>query len=76
VFTRVVAFLEPVPQYILGLALLSLAAIFVLLGVRGRREPIEGGSCHVHEQDGTGVDAEGEDDVTKTVADEPTPVRR
>ena len=77
VFARVVAFLDPVPQSILGLALLSLAAVFVLLGVRGRRGPIEGGPCHVNEQDGTEADAEaGGGDITATVADEPTPTRR
>jgi cytochrome c-type biogenesis protein len=76
-FTRIVTILDPVPEPILGLALLGLAAVFVLLGVRGRRAPIEGGPRHVHEQDGIEVDAEaGDDDITTTVADDPTPTRR
>ncbi len=75
-FARVVAFLDPVPQPVLGLTLLGLAAAFVLLGVRGRRAPIEGGSRHVHEQDVI-EDAEARDDeVTTTVADVPTSPRR
>jgi cytochrome c biogenesis protein CcdA len=76
VFARVVAFLDPVPQPILGFALLGLAAAFVLLGVRSRRASIEGGSCHVNEQD-IHVDAKARDDeVTTAAGDVPTPARR
>jgi len=54
VFAGLIRFLDPVPEPILGLALLGLAATFVLLGVRGRRADLEaqGGHCHVNEQDG------------------------
>jgi cytochrome c biogenesis protein CcdA len=75
VFARVVAFLDPVPQPILGLALLSLAAAFVLLGIRGRRTPLEGGTNHGQRQDGIEVEPEaGVDDTT--VEDLPTATRR
>lgn len=76
VFARVVTFLDPVPQPILGIALLGLAAAFVLLGVRGRRAPIEGGPCHVNEQD-IHADTEARDDEVATAAgDTPTPAQR
>lgn len=54
-FTRVLAFLDPVPQPVLGLALLGLAAGFVTFALRGGRaegRPTEtGGSCHEHDED-------------------------
>lgn len=77
VFARVVAFLDPVPQPILGLALLSLAVAFVLLGIRGRRTPNEGGTSHGTKKDRIEVNSEAsDDDITTTVADDPTTIRR
>jgi cytochrome c-type biogenesis protein len=50
VLARVLSFLKPVPEPILGLALLGLAALFVTIALRGRpaaeRPPDPGGSCH------------------------------
>jgi len=61
-FTRVLSFLEPVPEPILGLALLGLAATFVTIGLRGRSVSTpaiatQGGSCHEHNEDGPPEDS-------------------
>ena len=60
-FSRVLAFLDPVPDLVLGLALLALAAGVVTFALRGGREvppPAEsGGSCHEHDEDETENDA-------------------
>jgi hypothetical protein len=58
VFAHVLSFLKPVPEPVLGLALLGLAALFVTIALRGRpavgRPPDPGGSCHEqHEDDAT-----------------------
>jgi cytochrome c-type biogenesis protein len=54
-FTQVLALLDPVPDAILGLALLAMAAGFVALAVRGGRRSVRraetGGSCHEHNED-------------------------
>ncbi len=65
-FTRVVAALDPIPEPILGLALLALAAAFVLAAVRGRPGNVEGGSGdeqqdHVANAEGEGGLREAED---------------
>jgi cytochrome c-type biogenesis protein len=56
-FTRVLAFLDPVPDLVLGLALLGLAGAFVTFALRGGRAPgpstETGGSCHEHDEDET-----------------------
>ena len=53
-FMRLLSFLDPVPDPILGIALLALAAGFVTFALRGGREaatPTEpGGSCHEHNE--------------------------
>jgi len=61
-FTRVLSFLKPVPEPILGLALLGLAATFVAIGLRGRSVSTpgiatQGGSCHEHNEDGPSEDS-------------------
>jgi cytochrome c-type biogenesis protein len=60
VFARVLSFLKPVPEPVLGLALLGLAALFVTIALRGRpasRRPAEpGGSCHEHQEDSSPED--------------------
>ncbi len=48
-FTRVVRILDPIPEPVLGLALLALAASFVVVAVRGRSSSDLGGNCHEHE---------------------------
>lgn len=73
VFAGIIRFLDPIPQPILGIALLGLAATFVLLGVRGRRadlEEAEGGHCHVDQQDGD----EPHDDAQEPPAHDPVAV--
>ena len=50
-FARIVSALDPVPEPILGLALLSVAFLFVAAAVRGRTTTPEGGSCHDDEGD-------------------------
>ncbi|MEO8424488.1 MAG: cytochrome c biogenesis CcdA family protein [Actinomycetota bacterium] len=71
VFARVLSLLEPVPQPILGIALLGLATTFVVLGFRRRRYVVgsEGGSCHDHEPHGLEAEATDaaphEDETTK-----------
>ncbi|MDP9302300.1 MAG: cytochrome c biogenesis CcdA family protein, partial [Actinomycetota bacterium] len=61
-FTRALAFLDPVPQPILGLALLALAAGFIIVALRGNREAEPptgtGGSCHEHDEGTTAGDNE------------------
>ncbi len=53
-FTRVLSFLDPVPDAVLGLALLGLAAGFVTFALRGGRDAARptklGGSCHEHDE--------------------------
>ncbi len=49
VFARVVALAEPLPEPLLGLTLLAIAAGFVVTALRGRPGSREGGSCHEHE---------------------------
>lgn len=51
-FQRVLSFLDPVPEPVLGLALLALAAVFVVGALRKgpTPQPIEGGSCHECEE--------------------------
>jgi cytochrome c-type biogenesis protein len=53
-FTQVLAFLDPVPDAILGLALVALAASFISFALRGGRESVRrvgtGGSCHEHNE--------------------------
>lgn len=48
-FARVLSFLDPVPEPILGLGLLALAGAFVFLGFRSRPSQQQGGSCHDRE---------------------------
>jgi cytochrome c-type biogenesis protein len=54
-FSRVLAFLDPVPDLVLGLALLALAAGVVTFALKGGREvppsAESGGSCHEHHED-------------------------
>lgn len=55
-FTRILSFLKPVPEPVLGLALLGLAATFVTIALRTRSvsapgAPTQGGSCHEHSED-------------------------
>lgn len=61
-FSRVLAFLDPVPDLVLGLALLALAAGIVTFALRGGREvpppAQQGGSCHEHDEAATATDAE------------------
>jgi len=61
-FTRVLAFLDPMPDLLLGLALLGLAAGFVTFALRGGRQaprPTDpGGSCHEHNEGAASVDEE------------------
>jgi hypothetical protein len=61
-FSRILAFLDPVPDLVLGLALIALAAGVVTIALRGGREvppPADsGGSCHEHHEDATENDAE------------------
>ncbi|HEX9123619.1 MAG TPA: cytochrome c biogenesis protein CcdA [Actinomycetota bacterium] len=45
----IVRFLDPVPDPILGLGLLVLAASFFIVAVRGRGAPAMGGTSHEHE---------------------------
>ena len=45
----IVRFLKPVPEPILGLGLLALAASFFFVAVRGREIPAQGGTSHEHE---------------------------
>ena len=45
----VVRFLKPVPEPILGLGLLALAALFFFAAARGREAPAQGGTIHEHE---------------------------
>lgn len=59
-FDRVVSFLDPIPEPILGLGLLALAGLFVVAGLRGRST--DEGSCH-DEQEGV-----EEEDVDRTPA--------
>jgi cytochrome c biogenesis protein CcdA len=60
-FTGILAFLDPVPDLVLGLVLLSLAAGVVTFALRGGREVSpsaeQGGSCHGHNEDPTANDA-------------------
>ncbi len=46
-----VRFLEPVPEPILGLGLLALAAVFFIAATRGRRTSDTEGTSHDHEDD-------------------------
>ena len=81
-FTRLLSFLDPVPDPVLGLALLGLAAGFITFALRGAREaasPTEpGGSCHEHEGSPTAVaelasqavDDEGKDLASQAIVDE------
>lgn len=61
VFARALSFLKPVPEPVLGLALLGLAALFVTIALRGRpaagRPPDPGGSCHEHHEDRSAEDS-------------------
>ncbi len=52
VFSRILSFLDPVPDPILGLGLLAFAAGFVVLGLRSRSPQPQGGSNHEHEDAG------------------------
>jgi len=45
----IVRFLKPVPEPILGLGLLALAAVFFIAAARGRKVPAQGGTSHEHE---------------------------
>ncbi|MBI3647580.1 MAG: cytochrome c biogenesis protein CcdA [Actinobacteria bacterium] len=57
----IVRFLKPVPQPVLGLALLGLAAFFVVAAVRGRSDTDQGGSHHEHEDQAVVAAASRED---------------
>lgn len=51
VFGRIEAWTEPVPEPILGVAVLGLAAVFIIATLRDRRRPagpddVDGGACH------------------------------
>lgn len=46
---NITAVLNPVPEPVLGLALLGLAAVFVVIGTRGGPPKHTGGTCHEHE---------------------------
>jgi cytochrome c-type biogenesis protein len=54
-FARILAFLDPIPDAVLGLALFAMAAGLFLLASRDRREAAlttePGGSCHDHNED-------------------------
>jgi hypothetical protein len=49
VFEQVVAFLDPVPEPVLGLGLLALALSIFILAFRGRQHPEGEGAGHEHE---------------------------
>jgi hypothetical protein len=49
VFGSINSALKPIPEPILGLALLGLAVLFIVLSVRGERAGGEGGTAHEHE---------------------------
>jgi len=49
-FDRILGWLDPVPEPVLGLGLLALAAVFVISALRDRRAT-ERGTCHVHGRD-------------------------
>jgi cytochrome c-type biogenesis protein len=70
-FTRALSFLDPVPDPILGIALLALAAGFVTFALRGGREaptPTDpGGSCHDHNE---GAASAGEEVTAEERLDE------
>lgn len=61
VFGSITRALGPVPEPVLGLALLGLAALFVVVGVRGRSAPTQGGSCHEHQGGPAQADVPGEE---------------
>lgn len=54
---RFVRWLDPVPEPILGLGLLALAASFFVVAARDRRRPTQGGTPHEHEDQEQAIDA-------------------
>ncbi len=75
-FRRVTVALEPVPEPVLGLLLLTLAAAFVAIGFRRRAASVaadagpQGGS-HVHQHEEEGVEHPGEEDESHHASLEP-----
>lgn len=74
VFERVAAFLDPVPEPVLGLGLLALALFIFVVAFRGRRAPQPEGVSHEHEapwEDQEQLDEEATASVGSSVGDAP-----
>ena len=73
-FAGVLDFLDPVPDAVLGLALLGLAAGIVTLALRGGREATPstdpGGSCHEHDEAASAGTAERDKEASDAKAPE------